>query len=243
MNINWYFKHSNTAHEGRSIQDCLDMGKPELIAYYWIILELVSRYETFEDRGKLQISKASLMRILRKKAKTVQECMNNLCTLFSIEVEEIPDGFYSIRVPKWLELQETRGGKKRAKKEQKNDVCSTDKRQETKDKRQKNNTSTSDEVSLSEKILKIWNENCGSLAKIIKIDRNRTAKLNMILKEYPDVTLWEKAVKLLAASPFHTGTNDRGWRATFDFLLQKGRMTQILEFENKSPKAKEFKFE
>ncbi len=40
------------------------------------------------------------------------------------------------------------------------------------------------------------------------------------LKDHPDLAAWRELVGKLAVSPWHTGQNDRGWVADFDFLVK-----------------------
>lgn len=71
----------------------------------------------------------------------------------------------------------------------------------------------------AERLLAVWNANRGTLPAA-KMTDGRKAKARQRLAEEPDLGVWERAVRTLASSPFHTGTNDRGWVATFDFILQ-----------------------
>lgn len=88
-------------------------------------------------------------------------------------------------------------------------------------------------------LLRVWNSNRAGLpeAKSLTDARKRHAKAR--LAEVPDLTRWAQAVQRLARSSFATGTNDRGWRADFDFLLQPDARTKIEEgkYDNRGPEA------
>ena len=52
MNKNKWFKHWNNAHQGQTIQQLWsERGGPEVIAFYWTILEMVSLYEAEPGSG------------------------------------------------------------------------------------------------------------------------------------------------------------------------------------------------
>jgi hypothetical protein len=67
----------------------------------------------------------------------------------------------------------------------------------------------------------IWNEHCGDLPKIKTMGkgiRRESAKARW--QEKPAREYWEGIVKNLASSPFCNGSNDREWKASFDFLIR-----------------------
>jgi hypothetical protein len=58
-------------------------------------------------------------------------------------------------------------------------------------------------------------------------DRLRTAAAR--LREEPDLEKWRTGFRKVAASPFCRGQNERGWRATLDFVLKPGCLIKVLE--------------
>lgn len=50
-------------------------------------------------------------------------------------------------------------------------------------------------------------------------------------RDGPDAALegWNHALRKIAASPFLTGRNDRGWRATFDVMTTPSKFTRLME--------------
>lgn len=75
----------------------------------------------------------------------------------------------------------------------------------------------------------LWNEHCGDLPKVKAITKTRRQKIKTRLSEFPDLKNWESVIKKLAASKWHNGGNERGWKANFDFLLKADTMTKGLE--------------
>lgn len=77
-----------------------------------------------------------------------------------------------------------------------------------------------------EDLLRVWNENRGPMlgAKSLSEIRRRAAKAR--LHQEPDLAFWTTLARNLAVSPFHTGDNDRGWVADFDFFIRPKTLTQ-----------------
>lgn len=91
---------------------------------------------------------------------------------------------------------------------------------------------------VAEDLLKTWNENRGSLPGAIGISAARRRAAKVVLAEEPDMGVWGAVVTRIANSNFCTGTNDRGWRATFDWLLKPDTRMKVLEgkFDTRDPK-------
>lgn len=69
-------------------------------------------------------------------------------------------------------------------------------------------------------LARIWNENSGRLAKVKGWNRARQKSADLRWKENPSTEYWTEIVRSIASSPFCLGTNDRSWRADFNWLLQ-----------------------
>ena len=78
-------------------------------------------------------------------------------------------------------------------------------------------------------LVTLWNERRGDLPEVARLNKERKEKIRARLKEEPDLGVWTAAIDKLAASSFCRGQNDRGWVATFDFLLQESSLAKILE--------------
>lgn len=54
-------------------------------------------------------------------------------------------------------------------------------------------------------------------------------QLKARLKDCGGIEGWQKALEMVAKSPFLMGKNGQGWRADFDFLMKKGKFLKIME--------------
>lgn len=79
------------------------------------------------------------------------------------------------------------------------------------------------------RLAELWNEHRGKLPKVIACNGTRQRKADARWRERPDDAHWISVIRALAASPFCLGDNDRGWHATFDFLLQPETQNKALE--------------
>lgn len=77
-------------------------------------------------------------------------------------------------------------------------------------------------------LVKIWNENCGKLSKVVTINAKRRKSIESRWKELDELQ-WVEVVKKISSSDFCNGKNDRGWKADFDFLLKPDTATRTLE--------------
>ena len=87
----------------------------------------------------------------------------------------------------------------------------------------------------------LWNEHRGSLPEARKqISSTRMKKIKARVKDEPSESVWAIAIKRAAESDFCNGENDRGWRATFDWILQPETLDKILEgkYDNRQGKTK-----
>lgn len=78
-------------------------------------------------------------------------------------------------------------------------------------------------------LLAIWNDHRGDLPAAKGMSQTRKARASARLSEEPSLDVWADAVRRIAASPFCRGENDRGWRASFDWLLQPDVLLKTLE--------------
>lgn len=122
MALSW-FKHYNTAHEGLTLRTLWDQEQFEAYGLFWILLELISRFEEEKSSGRLKIPMASLQRVtgwnLQRLTRVLTKIGETSSEVQGIQVRLNLDQTCELFVPKWSKLQETRGGKRLAKKEQK----------------------------------------------------------------------------------------------------------------------------
>jgi len=84
----------------------------------------------------------------------------------------------------------------------------------------------------------LWNQKRGPLAEVKKITTQRERKIKQALAEIPDFNDWDKIFTTAAASPFHCGENNRGWRADFDFCIRPDKAIMFLEMHSSPAKSK-----
>lgn len=82
---------------------------------------------------------------------------------------------------------------------------------------------------------KFWNLNCGTLPKVINISPSRNRHLKERRKDLFWVANFKQAVVRVSQTEFCLGQNDRGWRASFDFILQPDAVTKIMEGKYDGP--------
>lgn len=130
---NSWFKHYNKAHEGQTMAELWAAKETEVIAFYWTLLELVSKWESEESRGELQLKFSTIRSKLGMNSQRTAKLLTKISETFEIKVEFISKESFKVSIPNWLELQETRGGKREAKLEQKESKKPTEARGKKKD--------------------------------------------------------------------------------------------------------------
>jgi hypothetical protein len=70
-----------------------------------------------------------------------------------------------------------------------------------------------------EQIKDLWNTKTGKFPKILKLSKSRKTHLISRWKENPNLSWWENLFIQMAKIPFLEGQNDRGWVATFDWII------------------------
>lgn len=90
-------------------------------------------------------------------------------------------------------------------------------------------------------LLEIWNANRGPLPEAKGCSGKRKSAAIARWEEKPDAEYWTVVIKRIAASSFCCGTNDRSWKASFDFLIRPDTQHKVLEgkYDNRggSPNA------
>jgi len=79
------------------------------------------------------------------------------------------------------------------------------------------------------KLLECWNANCGALPKAKALNASRSRTVLARLKENPDFEVWAKAARVISNSKFHTGQNERGWVADFDYFIRPATLLKAME--------------
>lgn len=75
----------------------------------------------------------------------------------------------------------------------------------------------------------LWNKYRGKLPEVKGCGSNRRKLIAARWREQPSQEYWEEIIVRLVRSKFCQGQNQRGWRATFDFLIQPETQHKVRE--------------
>jgi len=103
-----------------------------------------------------------------------------------------------------------------------------------------NHLNTNTLVPNTDDFVKVWNDHCGDLPKVIKLGSSRASHAKARLKENPSLDYWIDIIKRAAASDFCNGRNVNGtWKFDFDFLIKPDTQFKVLEgkYDNKQTKT------
>jgi uncharacterized protein YdaU (DUF1376 family) len=82
----------------------------------------------------------------------------------------------------------------------------------------------------SDAFVAAWNENRGELSRVLGLSDDRRKKLQARIRGGLAIERFAEAVKVCAITPFLTGSNDRKWRASFDWLIgNDSNLLKVLE--------------
>ena len=84
------------------------------------------------------------------------------------------------------------------------------------------------EIPSPEQILDLFNDICKSLAPAKYLTDSRKEAIESVTAKYTIEQITE-CFRTAESSPFLTGTNQRNWKATFDWLIQEDNMVKVLE--------------
>ena len=85
---------------------------------------------------------------------------------------------------------------------------------------------------MADEAMAVWNEVCGGhLGRVVKLHDSRRRALMLRFREdfAGDLLAWRSFCERVMASGFLTGSNDRGWRADFDWCLKPANFAKIAE--------------
>ena len=77
----------------------------------------------------------------------------------------------------------------------------------------------------------IWNALAAEhdLASVQKLTASRKTKLRARLKDCGGIDGWKAACLKVSKTPWLLGSNDRGWRVDFDFMVSESKFTKLME--------------
>lgn len=70
-----------------------------------------------------------------------------------------------------------------------------------------------------QEMVDLWNAKCGHISSVQKLTKSRLTKIEARLKEEPVREYWGKVFDQISASSFCAGSSDRGWKASFDWII------------------------
>lgn len=78
-------------------------------------------------------------------------------------------------------------------------------------------------------IVDMYHSICVSYPRLVKVTDSRKKAMRSRWAEYEDIDKFVLLFSKAEASTFLKGTNGRGWKATFDWLLNPTNMVKVLE--------------
>jgi hypothetical protein len=78
-------------------------------------------------------------------------------------------------------------------------------------------------------LAQMWNDICGEISTVRATKGPRLKHIRARLQESPDEAHWREVFVKISVSPFCRGENDKGWRASFDWVLQPDVQWKVLE--------------
>jgi len=235
-----WFKLNAGFQNDQKIQHLRKKYGRDIVLFYLVLLSLLAEeYDGNPDKTfkiYYQNFKSSLGFSRENSQKTLRKLSENL----EISVKVLPE-FCEVFYPKFLKIQQR----------YKRDGCGkftphieTETETETEaDIETETEGKISKEISMSP-LVKIWNENCKNLPKVISISSKRKKHIKARMSETKDMAYWAKVVRRLAASRFCNGDNNNGWRASFDFLIKPDTHIKAIEglYDNKDQQKKKVIF-
>lgn len=75
----------------------------------------------------------------------------------------------------------------------------------------------------------LWNNSGLGLPPIQRLNDTRRAAMRARFKEVGGIEGWRALLEIIGKSPHLLGENDRGWKATFDWILKPANLTKVME--------------
>lgn len=244
-----WFKHYSGALQSESLADLLRDTGLQGYARYWILLEhLASIFDGESDSFRIPIE--TIRGLFRIRSWTELETFcERLATIRGLNIKRNGNVF-EIKAPILLELQDRdfkNARNKRADvapnikikdidKDLDKDLDNIIPEKKIDEITSKNKRSKFVQNDLHEMIC-LWNEHCKNLPTVLKSNQSRDKKINSI---WPELNRdeWIGVFKKINDSDFcqNKAPNSNGWKATFDWILQKESYLKVMEgkYDNRS---------
>jgi hypothetical protein len=226
-----WFKHHVDASEGNSLSLLFAEQDYEAIAFWWWLLEQIKKWNGAGDIGKATLSHSIIKRKLGWNRTRSAKVLLKIALTFKIEVNQISDDSFEVFIPNWLKFNETRGGKREPKIEQK--------RGRVESREYRVESAESDQLPMlsvdEHPLLTIWNSNCGTLARVKELGKGKRKKLACTRwKENPSTEYWTELVLRITRSKFCRGEvpgrdGAKPWKANFDWFVKPDTQIKISE--------------
>jgi hypothetical protein len=89
-------------------------------------------------------------------------------------------------------------------------------------------------------LAELWNVKADpSLPRVKDLDRSqkRYRMAEQRLKSKPDLSYWASVIERINRKPFFKGDNDRGWKASFEYLVRPDTHAKLMEEAASEPKT------
>ena len=80
-----------------------------------------------------------------------------------------------------------------------------------------------------DEVVRLYNDLCQSLRPVYRLTEERKKAILSLADEYPDIQYFRKAFLHARDNSFLTGYNKKGWRASFDWLMDPKHFLNCLE--------------
>lgn len=118
-----------------------------------------------------------------------------------------------------------------------NKCCENDIKEKRRDKSRGEERERVEPLSPIRNIVDMFNRICVNLPKVKAVGEKRTSRSNELIKLYPMDAIQAGFVKA-SKSEFLNGKNDRGWTATFDWIIVPDNFRKVMEgnYDNRESK-------
>lgn len=233
----YYFSHdSNALTDTKILNMRADYGL-EGYGLYWAIIEMMRNEENFT----LELNKNTYraIKILTNTTINIEKFINDCIEDYKLFKKQ-DDKFYSNSLLKRMEEKQKKQSEQYKKRAEAGRIGGV-KSGETRKNRSKNeanrSNASSNEAKEKEKkekenkrnkIKEIYNVTCTKLPQVQKLTDKRNEVIDNFLKEFT-IEQFKQICKIANNSNFLTGSNERKWKANFDFFMRIDKATNVLE--------------
>lgn len=87
-----------------------------------------------------------------------------------------------------------------------------------------------DPIPSAKKLSDLWNQKVGDRLPAVRgLSTERARKAKARLTSHPDLAYWGEVIDKVLESPFCLGESERGWKASFDWLIRPNTHLKVME--------------